>query len=84
MVMNIAVDTLGGALPVVGDAFDLAWRSNRKNLEILQRYADDPQAEPTAGDKLLVGVGIALAILSVLVPLLVGAWLGVGLATFFG
>ncbi len=84
MVLNIAIDTLGGALPVVGDAFDAVWRSNRKNLEILQRYAEDPHAEPSAGDKLLVGAGIALAILSVLVPLLVGAWLGVGLATLFG
>lgn len=83
MVLNIAIDTLGGALPVVGDAFDAVWRSNRKNLEILQRYAANPHAEPTAGDRLLVGAGIALAILSILVPLAVGAWLGLGLATLF-
>jgi hypothetical protein len=84
MVLNIAVDVLGGALPVVGDAFDVAWRSNRKNLDIIQRYAADPDAEPSAGDKLLVGVGIALAILSILVPLFLGLWLGAGIYALFG
>lgn len=84
MVLNIAVDVLGGALPVVGDVFDVAWRSNRKNLDIIQRYAEDPDAEPTAGDKLLVGVGIGLAILSILVPLFLGLWLGAGIYAFFG
>jgi hypothetical protein len=84
MVLNIGVDVLGGALPVVGDAFDVAWRSNRKNLDIIKRYAEDPDAEPTAGDKLFVGIGIALAILSILVPLLVGAWLGAGIYALFG
>lgn len=79
MVLNIGVDVLGGAMPFVGDVFDVAWRSNRKNLDIIKRYAEDPDAEPTAGDKLLVGVGIALAILSILVPLFLGIWLGAGI-----
>lgn len=83
MVGNIGIDVLGGAIPFVGDVFDVAWRSNKKNLEIIRRYRDDPSAEPTAGDKLLVGVGIALALLSVLVPLLVGIWLGAGIFSLF-
>jgi hypothetical protein len=37
MVANIAIDTLVGAVPLAGDAFDAAWKSNRKNLAILQR-----------------------------------------------
>jgi hypothetical protein len=83
MVLNIGVDVLGGAIPFVGDVFDVAWRSNKKNLEIIRRYKDDPSAEPTAGDRLLVGVGIALALLSILVPLLVGIWLGAGVFALF-
>src|SRR5688500_4748456 len=32
MLVNIGVDTMVGLVPVVGDVFDLLWRSNTKNL----------------------------------------------------
>lgn len=83
MVANIGVDVLGGSVPFLGDAFDVAWRSNRKNLDIIQRYKDDPKAEPTAGDKALVAIGITLAILSVVIPFAVGAFFGVGVWSLF-
>jgi hypothetical protein len=34
---NMAVDTVLGAVPVVGDLFDVKFRSNRRNLELLRR-----------------------------------------------
>ncbi|MCB9592802.1 MAG: DUF4112 domain-containing protein [Sandaracinaceae bacterium] len=88
MVLNILVDTVGGLLPVVGDAFDVAWRSNRRNLDIIEQYKADPQKEPTALDYLLVGSGLALAVLSVLLPIFIvyGVGLGavLGLGHLFG
>ncbi|MFP5263630.1 MAG: DUF4112 domain-containing protein [Blastocatellia bacterium] len=39
MVFNVAVDFLAGSVPVVGDVFDFAWRSNTKNLRLLNKYA---------------------------------------------
>jgi hypothetical protein len=39
MVFNVAVDILLGSIPVVGDIFDFAWKSNKKNLKLLNRYA---------------------------------------------
>ena len=83
MVTNIGVDVLGGSIPIVGDAFDVAWRSNRKNLELIKRYKDDPKAEPSPADKALVAVGIVLAILSVAIPFAVGAFFGVGIWSLF-
>jgi Domain of unknown function (DUF4112) len=44
MVGNIAVDTLVGAMPLVGDIFDAAWKSNKKNVALLKR-ASAEQAE---------------------------------------
>jgi hypothetical protein len=38
MIANIAVDGMIGAVPVVGDAFDIAWRANRKNVRILRQH----------------------------------------------
>ena len=60
VVFNIAVDVVIGCVPFVGDAFDLFWRSNRRNLELLQRYSHDPLRRPDAVDYLLVGLGFAL------------------------
>src|SRR4051812_35848543 len=37
MVGNIAVDTLVGAMPIIGDLFDAAWKSNKKNVALLKR-----------------------------------------------
>ena len=37
MVTNIAIDTLVGSIPLFGDAFDFAYKSNIKNLRIYEQ-----------------------------------------------
>lgn len=69
MAGNIAIDTVVGAIPLIGDAFDVGWKSNRRNLALLERYVDDPRAA-TAASRLVLG-----AILLVLLALVVGAGL---------
>lgn len=44
MVANVALETGVGVIPVAGDLFDFAWKANRRNLELLERYLDDRQA----------------------------------------
>jgi hypothetical protein len=39
MVFNVGVDFLAGSVPFVGDAFDFMWKSNTKNLRLLNKYA---------------------------------------------
>jgi hypothetical protein len=38
MVANIGIDTVVGAVPVVGDIFDIAWKANKKNAALLHAY----------------------------------------------
>lgn len=40
MAANVGFDTLIGAIPLVGDLFDVAFRSNSKNVRILKRWLD--------------------------------------------
>ena len=40
MAGNIAIDSAIGAVPVVGDAFDVVYRSNTKNLRIVRKHLD--------------------------------------------
>lgn len=42
---NIMFDTVLGAIPLVGDAADLMFRSNTKNLRILLRHMDKHHPE---------------------------------------
>lgn len=42
MAGNILLDTLAGAVPIVGDLFDFVWKANRRNVELLDRYLDNP------------------------------------------
>ena len=39
MVFNVGVDVLLGSIPLLGDAFDFAWKPNEKNLRLLNKYA---------------------------------------------
>src|SRR5215813_6996352 len=38
MLANIALDGFVGAVPLVGDAFDVMWRSNRRNVQLLREW----------------------------------------------
>jgi hypothetical protein len=40
MAGNVGIDTALGAVPLVGDAFDLVFRSNSKNLRIIKKHLD--------------------------------------------
>jgi hypothetical protein len=45
MAGNLGFDTLIGAIPLAGDLFDLAFRSNTRNLRIVRRWLDKHHPE---------------------------------------
>jgi hypothetical protein len=38
MVANVAIEGVVGAVPVLGDLFDVGFRANRRNVKILQEH----------------------------------------------
>lgn len=46
MVANTALDTAVGSIPVVGDAFDVIFRANMKNMALLRRHLEKRGAAP--------------------------------------
>ena len=38
MVANVAVETAAGAVPIVGDLFDVAFKANLRNIAIIDDY----------------------------------------------
>jgi len=75
---NIALDALVGAMPVLGDVFDVVWKANLKNVALLERHAIDP-AGAGEGDRLIVVLvvgGVAALCLGLLVGgVVLTAWL---------
>ena len=40
MIANVAFDGIVGAIPIVGDAIDVAFRANRRNIALLRAHLD--------------------------------------------
>jgi hypothetical protein len=40
MVANVAIEGIIGAVPLLGDAFDVTFRANRRNVRLLRDYFD--------------------------------------------
>jgi hypothetical protein len=71
MASNIAIDYVIGVIPLAGDVFDVAWKANLKNMELLRRHASGPAREVKRGqasDWLFVAL-----VMFCLVALLVGS-----------
>jgi hypothetical protein len=77
MLVNVGVDTLLGAVPAVGDVFDAAWKSNTKNVALLERHL--ARGTTTTGARRSVR-GLVIVASLVLVVIL-GAGLALGIFT---
>jgi hypothetical protein len=73
MVANVAIDTVAGSIPLVGDLFDVAWKSNTRNLALLEQFANSPSGSGRLASRGLV-IG-AVAIVTLL--LIAGIWVSV-------
>ena len=73
MVLNVAIETAVGAVPFVGNLFDIGWRANRRNYALLSRSLAEPE-RPTWGSWVFIG-GVCLALVALmLVPMVLFAW----------
>jgi hypothetical protein len=43
MVLNVAIDSAVGAVPVLGDAFDAGFRSNLRNVRLVEGWLERPR-----------------------------------------
>ena len=75
MLGNVGIDTLFGAVPALGDVFDAAWKSNMKNVALLERHLE-VAVTPAREKRSVVGRTILAAVVLVLI---VGAGLGLGI-----
>jgi len=78
MLLNIAVDTVFGAAPLVGDLFDAAWKANTMNRRVLEAWLADPARTERRSKWAIVLFGLLFVVLtagSLWVAWMVLSWL---------
>ena len=73
MLGNIALDSLVGVVPLLGDLFDFGMKSNRRNVDLLERYLATPSKTKAASRGIVVLVILA-AILLIVGLIVAGVW----------
>jgi hypothetical protein len=63
MVVNVAIETIVGVVPFLGDLFDMAWKANTRNVEIFREALKGKRSRTK--DSLFV-TGVILAIAAIL------------------
>ena len=87
MLFNIGIEVVIGFIPFAGDLFDMGWKANHRNVQLLDTYLDHPVATTRKSwiglwavllTMLLVGIATVWAGFQML------AWAGNGLLRLFG
>ena len=75
MIVNLVVDLAIGAVPVLGDLFDVVFRANSRNLALFRRHALEPDASTRGDQAFFVGVVLLLVgIVWLLLAVLGAVW----------
>ncbi len=78
MAFNSAIDFVIGAVPLIGDFFDIGWKSNKRNVKLVLDHLDAPHK--TARGSWLTVIGLTLGVGAAIASMLIGigslfAWL---------
>ncbi len=68
MLVNLALDSTVGAVPVLGDLFDFVWKANVRNIALLERHQHD-RVRASKADRVFVVALVAATAVICLVPI---------------
>lgn len=74
MAVNLAIGVLVGSIPLLGDAFDIAWKANRRNYLLMRRHLGEPRRHTWRDWTFLILLGVALGLVFA-IPVLLVLWL---------
>lgn len=74
MAANVLLDSLVGAVPVLGDVFDAAWKSNAMNLRLVEKDYVPGTKERSLGTFLLFFASLVLVLYAIPIVMVYGAF----------
>ena len=78
MAANLAIGVLGGSIPILGDIFDMWWKTNRRNYRLLHLHLREPRRHTWRDWGFLLALAAVLCAVFA-TPLLVLGWILAGL-----
>jgi hypothetical protein len=69
MLLNLSVDMLGGAVPVLGDLWDFFFKAHSRNLELLRARYAGPVVRSRGRDYLVVAGAALLFLVALAAPI---------------
>jgi hypothetical protein len=63
MLLNVGVEAVAGAVPVLGDLFDAAWKANARNVALLRKEMDLPGSTRRSSTAVVGAVIVALVVI---------------------
>ncbi|MEP6714886.1 MAG: DUF4112 domain-containing protein [Terriglobia bacterium] len=63
MAVNVGIEAVAGAVPFIGDLFDVAFKANLRNYRILKSYVAEPARQRGRDWLFLIGMGLLLVII---------------------
>lgn len=63
MLLNVAIEAVVGAIPLLGDLFDAGWKANVRNIRLLHQAIDAPGATRRSSTAFVLLVFLVLAAL---------------------
>ena len=70
MMVNVGIEMLIGAIPAVGDLFDVVFKANIRNMRLAEGHVSTPDVTHRSSRSFLLWLGVGLAALVVLAGVL--------------
>ncbi len=74
MAANLGIGVLVGSIPILGDAFDVAWKANRRNYRLLTRHLGEPRQHTGRDWTFLLMLTVILGLIFA-IPVALVVWL---------
>jgi hypothetical protein len=71
MLLNLAIDALGGSVPIIGDIWDFFFKANARNLALLQARAAGREFRSRPTDTLIVAAALLMFLIGLAAPVLI-------------
>jgi hypothetical protein len=75
MILNLAADAAGGAIPLLGDVWDFLFPAHARNLELLRARASAGEVRARWTDVFAVGGALMALLVALAAPVVVAVWL---------
>ena len=73
MAINLGIGVLVGSVPFFGDVFDIAWKANRRNYQLMRRHLGEPRRHTWRDWTFLVLLAAALGTVFA-IPIVLVIW----------